>query len=157
MTDTTAPNILVNENVSLATMWAKWMGVGEFTSALAVASAAVVIAITVAGWTRRRALSEPSYLEFGQLMLLVPLLSPQGWDYVFLLATPAVICLLDRLRDVGTAERVLTVAALAMMGLTIYDVVGRTLYFWLISIAIISVAAIGLLVSLAHLRYRALA
>ena len=72
-------------------------------------------------------------------MLLVPLLSPQGWDYVFLLATPAVVCLLDRLRDVNTAERVFTVAALAMMGLTIYDVVGRTLYFWLISIAIISV------------------
>jgi hypothetical protein len=51
----------------------------------------------------------------------------------------------------------LTVAAMAMMGLTICDVIGRTLYFRLISIAIISVAAIGLLVSLAHLRYHALA
>lgn len=157
VTDTTVPNILVNENVSLATMWAKWIGVGELASTMAVVSAAVVIGIAVAGWTRRRTVAEPAYLEFGQLMLLVPLLSPQGWDYVFLLATPAVICALDRLREVSTAERVLTVAALATMGLTIYDVVGRTLYFWLISIAVISIAAIGLLVSLARLRQRALA
>jgi hypothetical protein len=56
-----------------------------------------------------------------------------------------------------TAKRAFTVAAMAMMGLTIYDVIGRTLYFRLISIAIMSVAAIGLLVSLAHLRYHALA
>jgi glycosyl transferase family 87 len=157
VTETTAPNLLVNENVSLATMWAKWIGVGEATSALAVVSAAAVMGVAVATWTKRRAVSEPSYLEFGQLMILVPLLSPQGWDYVFLLATPAVVCLLDRLRDVNTAQRVLTVAALAMMGLTIYDVIGRTLYFWLIEKAIISVAAIGLLVGLARLRYRALA
>jgi hypothetical protein len=157
VTETTAPNLLVNENVSLATMWAKWIGVGEVTSALAAVSAAAVIGVAVATWRKRRAVSEPSYLEFGQLMLLVPLLSPQGWDYVFLLATPAVVCLLDRLRDVNTAQRVFTVAALAMMGLTIYDVIGRTLYFFLIEIAIISVAAIGLLVSLARLRYRALA
>ena len=46
---------------------------------------------------------------------------------------------------------------MAMMGLTIYDVIGRTLCFRLISIAIISVAVIGLLVSLAHLRYHAIA
>jgi hypothetical protein len=49
------------------------------------------------------------------------------------------------------------VAAMAMMGPTIYHVIGRTLYFRLISIAIISVAAIGLLGNLAHLRYHALA
>jgi len=29
-------------------------------------------------------------------MLLIPLVSPQGWDYVLLLATPAVVCLVDR-------------------------------------------------------------
>ena len=155
--ETTAPNLLVNENVSLATMWAKWIGVGAMTSALAAVSMVVVIGIAVAGWTKRRVVAEPSYLEFGQLMLLVPLLSPQGWDYVFLLATPAVVCLLDRLRDMNAAERAFTVIALAMMGLTIYDLVGRTLYFWLLSIAAISIGAIGLLVSLAYLRYRALA
>ena len=32
------------------------------------------------------------------LLLLVPLLSPQGWDYVLLLGTPAFVCLVDRFR-----------------------------------------------------------
>ena len=112
----------------------------------------------MAGWTKRRAVAEPSYLEVRRLAHAArALLSPKGRGYVFLLATPAVVCLLDCFRDVDTAKRAFTVAAMAMMALTIYDVSGRTLYFWLISIAIISVATTGLLVSLADVGYRALA
>ena len=29
------------------------------------------------------------------LLLLIPLLSPQGWDYVFLIGTPGVMLLLN--------------------------------------------------------------
>jgi hypothetical protein len=50
---------------------------------------------------RRRTVREPAYLEFGLLMLLIPLLSPQGWDYVLLVATPAVMILVDRWRETG--------------------------------------------------------
>ena len=35
----------------------------------------------------------PEYLEFALILLLIPLLSPQGWDYVLLLGTPAIACL----------------------------------------------------------------
>ena len=58
-------------------------------------------------WRRAR-VSSPSYLEFGLLMLLVPLISPQGWDYVLLLATPAVVCLVDRFDEVTMPWRITT-------------------------------------------------
>ena len=58
-------------------------------------------------------------------MLLVPLLSPQGWDYVLLLATPAVVCLMDRWPRCHDGWRVVTGAALALMSLTIFDLMGR--------------------------------
>ena len=38
-------------------------------------------------------------------MLLVPLLSPQGWDYVLLIAAPAFFLLFDRWPSVGVAWR----------------------------------------------------
>ena len=39
----------------------------------------------------RRGLSFPEGLEAALLLTCIPLLSPQGWDYVFLVSTPAVV------------------------------------------------------------------
>lgn len=157
VTDTTAPNLLVAENVSLGTLWAKWIGPGNVATALAFLTGAAAIALVAAVWMKRRQVKQPQYLEFGQLMLLVPLISPQGWDYVLLLATPAVICLVDRLSEMSPPWRAVTITALALMSFTIYDLLGRSLYLWLMAIGIVTVSALALIVSLAYLRMRALA
>ena len=90
-------------------------------------------------------------------MLLVPLLSPQGWDYVLLLATPAVVCLIDRWSQVDRRWQWLTGLALATMGLTVFDVMGRTLYEHFMATSAISVCAIFLAIALTHLRCTKLA
>jgi hypothetical protein len=157
VTDTTAPNLLVPENVSLATMWAKWLEPGPTAAMLAVVSGLVLLLLPLAAVLWRRRVEQPSYLEFGMLMVLIPLLSPQGWDYVLLLATPAVVCLVDRLRDTPRAWQVLTAAALITMGFTIFDLVGRTIYVAAMKISIISVCAIIMMIALTELRRRAIA
>ncbi len=157
VTDTTAPNLLQPENVSLATMWAKWIGVGPPATALALATAAAAGAVVVWVIARRGRVGSPAYLEFGLLMLLVPLLSPQGWDYVLLLGTPAILCIVDRYGEMTWPWRVGTGAAVALMSFTIFDVLGRALYARLMAVSVVTVAALVLLVSLAHLRRRALA
>ena len=157
VTDTTAPNLLLPENVSLATMWAKWIGVGPLATGLAVATILAGLAVVAWATWRRRQVAAPAYLEFGLLMLLVPLISPQGWDYVLLLATPAVVCLVDRFDLTSTGWRVVTALAMAVTSFTIYDLLGRPLYSRLMSINIVSVGALALFVCLAHLRKRALA
>jgi len=157
VTDTTAPNLLVPENVSLATMWAKWLEPGPDAAMLAVISAAALLVVPLVAVLWRRRVDAPEYLEFGLLMVMIPLLSPQGWDYVLLLAVPAVVCLVDRLRDTPAAWRVLTAAALITMGFTIFDLIGRTLYTAAMRISIISVCAIVMMIGLAELRRRAVA
>jgi uncharacterized membrane-anchored protein len=89
--------------------------------------------------------------------VLVPLLSPQGWDYVLLLATPAVVCLIDRLRDMPVLQRAITLIALALVGFTIYDLLGRTIYARLMTTSVVTVAAIAVAASLMQLRRRSLA
>ena len=157
VTDTTAPNLLVPENVSLATMWAKWLEPGPTAAMLAVVSGLVLLVLPLIAVLWRRRVDQPSYLEFGMLMVLIPLLSPQGWDYVLLLGTPAVVCLVDRLRDTPLAWRVVTAAALVTMGFTIFDLVGRTIYTSAMRISIISICAIVMMISLTELRRRAVA
>jgi hypothetical protein len=157
VTDTTAPNLLLPENVSLATMWAKWIGVGPLATGLAVVTIAAGLGVVAwAVWLRARVAS-PAYLEFGLLMLLVPLISPQGWDYVLLLATPAIVCLVDRFYLISTGWRVVTALAMALTSFTIYDLLGRALYSRLMSVNIVSLGALGLFICLAHLRRRFLA
>ncbi|HEX9636219.1 MAG TPA: glycosyltransferase family 87 protein [Acidobacteriota bacterium] len=156
-TGSTASNLLGIDNVSLAAMWAKWIGPGSTASALAAATAIAALGLVVVVWRRRRGIDRPEYLEWALLMLLIPLISPQGWDYVLLLGTPAVVCVLDRWADVTPGWRWLTGAALAFMGLTLFDLMGRALYSRFMALSGVSVAALAVAGLLAHLRWRKLA
>jgi alpha-1,2-mannosyltransferase len=157
VTASTAPNLLGADNISLAAMWAKWLGPGTIATALATVTSGAALGLAAAVWMKRRQVAIPDYLEFALLMLLVPLLSPQGWDYVLLLATPAVVCLVDRWAETTPVWRVLTGTALALMGLTIFDIMGRALYARFMALSIVSVAALAVAAALAHLRWRSLA
>jgi hypothetical protein len=157
VTSTTAPNLTSADNVSFAAMWAKWIGPGRTAAALAATTAVASLGLVVHLWWRRGPTEEPEYLEWAALMLLIPLLSPQGWDYVLLLGTPAVVCLVDRWHLAAREWRVFTGASLALMGLTIFDLMGRDLYARFMAASLVTVAALAVLACLVHLRYRQLA
>ena len=90
-------------------------------------------------------------------MMLVPLLSPQGWDYVLLLATPAAVCLVDRFGEMPRTWRIITAVAFAFMSFTIFDLLGRALYARMMVLSVVSVAAIVLVGCLIAVRRRGLA
>ena len=121
-----------------------------FVAAFALLVASMVIA-------RRRGVREPAYLEFGLLMVLIPLISPPGWDYVLLVGTPAVMLLVDRWRGISGLWRTVSAFALFGIGFTIYDVLGRQLYFCTMRVSLLTICATLLVASLAHLRWRRLA
>jgi len=157
VTATTAPNLTNPDNISLAGLWAKWIGPGVVAASLAAVSAAAAVAFAAAVWLRRKQVDEPDYLDAALLMLLIPLLSPQGWDYVLLLATPAVVCLLDRWSELERSWQIPISVALATMCLTIFDVMGRTLYGRFMQLSLVTLAALTIAAALGHVRRRALA
>jgi hypothetical protein len=156
VTATTEGNLLGADNISLAAMWAKWIGVGPLAAGLAAVTTGVLLGLVAITWLRRQHITYPDYLEYALLMLLVPLLSPQGWDYVLLLGTPAVVCLLDRWSEMSRPWKGVTLGALTLMGLTVFDLLGRALYGQMMAMAVVSVAAIGTAVAVAHLRWKGL-
>jgi hypothetical protein len=156
VTGTTTGNLLGADNVSLAAMWAKWIGIGAQASALATVTTGAVLGLVATVWVRRNQVADPDYLEYALLMLLVPLLSPQGWDYVLLLGTPAVVFLIDRWPELGPRWKIATGLSLALMGLTIFDIMGRVLYARFMALSIVSVAAMGTAVALGNVRWKSL-
>ena len=130
VTTTTAPNLTNPDNVSLSAMFTKWLGPGfAGPRSLAAASGGDPAAphrpsSSPAAASCRR----PDTLEGSLLLLLIPLLSPQGWDYVFLIGDAggdaadqraAVAAARAALRD----DRVDRVVALS-----IFDLMGRSAY-----------------------------
>jgi len=156
VSDSTTPNLLDADNISLAAMWAKWLGVGRVAMTLAVVSSVGVVGLVGRLVWRRRQVARPDYVEVAALMLVVPLLSPQGWDYLLLLGTPAVVCLVDRWRRFGGFWRLVVAVALATMCLTTFDVMGRTAYGQFMSLSLVTIAATGVVAALAHVRSRRL-
>jgi hypothetical protein len=154
VTETTAPNLLIPENVSIATMWVKWIGPGMTATVLAGATLVAVAGLVIFVLARRRGVREPDYLEFGLLMLLIPLASPQGWDYVLMLATPVVLCLVDRMHAMPGAWRAIGWAAIVVMSFTIFDLVGRAIYTTFMALSMVTVAALVQAGVLARLRWQ---
>ncbi len=157
VSDSTAPNLLGNDNVSIAAMWAKWLGPSSLASGLAWLTVVGTLLMVIVVWQRRRTVSAPEYLECALLMLLTPLISPQGWDYVLLLATPAVVCLVDRWRELTTPWQWGLGVALALMCFTMFDVMGRTLYGQFMALSLVSVCALIIAAGLVNTRRRGLA
>lgn len=155
VTTSTAPNLAGQDNVSIAGMWASWLGVGPLAGRLS--SVTVLLVLLVTGWTfwQEKHVTCPAYLETGVLLLLIPLISPQGWDYVLLMGTPLIAALIDRADDVSRPWRLILIACLLIVGLSIWDIMGRDLFKSFMMARIVTVCALielGLALRLRHLR-----
>ena len=157
VTETTAPNLVNPDNVSLASLYAKWLGMTFLSTILAAASALGLLAGVMMVFLRRRSIPFPEGLEGSLLLLLIPLLSPQGWDYVLLIATPAIVYLANYLDTLPGPLRVITVIAGLTIGLSLFDIMGRAAYAAFMGAGIISVCALVLVAALTTLRLKAVA
>src|SRR5215210_8208472 len=78
-------------------------------------------------------------LEGALLLTLIPLLSPQGWDYVFLVATPAIALIVNYDDRLPFWLRAVTWIAMLTVGLSLFDVMGRERYAMFMSWSVITV------------------
>jgi len=99
-------------------------------------------------------LRKPEMLEGALLLTLIPLLSPQGWDYVFLIATPAVVLFANYGDSLPSWLRWSTWVAVLVVGLSIFDLMGRARYTTFMSWSVITVCFLVLIAALALLRER---
>jgi hypothetical protein len=157
VTDTTTGTLLHSDNVSIASLWAKRLGIGSAATMLAAASSLAVVAAAAAVFLRRSAVTKPDGLEVGLLLAITPLISPQGWDYVLLLATTALVYVVNDFDRLPRPFRVLTAAAIAVVGLSLYDLLGRRLLYTLLNMSAITISMLLLVAAMVTVRMRRLA
>jgi hypothetical protein len=154
---TTAPNLANPDNVSLGSLFAKYLGQGTTSTVLAASATLALLALTGVVIAGRGRIGAPEALEGSLLLLLIPLISPQGWDYVLLVSTPAVMLILDNLGSLPRGLRYATTAAIAIVAFAIYDLIGREAYAGFMQLSIVTMCAVVEAAALVTLRFRRVA
>jgi hypothetical protein len=157
VTETTGPNLMSPETVSFASLWTKWIGPGQTAAALALASTVAVVGAGIVMMALWRRVGNPHYLDVSYFLLLVPLISPQGWDYVLVIALPAFVCLVDRWRELSPNWRVVALTGFFFTSFTIFDLLRRALYTHLMQLGAVTIGAMLIAICLIRLRSRAIA
>ena len=157
VTETTAPNLSTYDNVSLAAMYYRWLGPGMLSERLAYGTAVILLGVVAFVFVKRYAVPFPEGVEGAMLLTLIPLLSPQGWHYVFLIGTPAIVYLANYQDLLPRPMRIIAIAAVATSAFAVYDLVGRTAYHSFMRFSIISLCFLVVIAALATLRLRKIA
>jgi hypothetical protein len=157
VSETTPSNLLNPDNVSFAGAYAKWFGPGILATTLASITTVASLGLMLVAFLHRRNLTFPEAIEGSVLLMLIPLLSPQGWDYVLLVSTPAVVLLANYLDRLPTTLQAIAGVAGLTMGLSVFDVIGRPAYARFMEIAAVTVCAVALLVALFAMRAKKIA
>ena len=157
VTESTAPNLTNADNVSVAAMFAKWMGAGSTASTLALITSLLILIGAVLVFLGRRKVIFPEGLESAFLLTCIPLLSPQGWDYVFLVSAPAIMYLVNYHDLLPRPWQLLAAAAVATIAFSVYDLMGRAAYGAFMALSIVTICYLVVLGAVGALRARAIA
>lgn len=157
VTMTTEGTLLGTKNVSLTALWARRVGIGREATALSAACAIALLMAAAVMFIRRNGVRRPDGLEAGVLLAMTPLISPQGWDYVLVLATPMLVFVVNDVDRLPRVMRLLTYAGIAAVGLTLFDLLGRRLLYALLEWSVITVGMLALIAAALAVRMRKLA
>src|SRR5688572_1417740 len=157
VTTTTDGTLLHSDNVSLASLWAKRLGIGSAATGLATVSSIALLIAAAVVFLRRNGVDKPEGAEAAVLLAITPLISPQGWDYVLVLSTMTLLYVVNDFDRLPRAVQALSVGAIAAVGLTLYDLLGRRLIYALLDFSVITIGMVALIGALVTLRMRKLA
>jgi hypothetical protein len=157
VTTTTDGTLLHSDNVSLASLWAKRLGIGSAATGLAAVSSIALLIAAAVIFLRRNSVDKPEGAEVAVLLAMTPLISPQGWDYVLVLGTMTLLYVVNDFDRLPRAIQVLSAGAIAAVGLTLFDLLGRRLIYALLDLSVITIGMTVLIAALVTLRVRRLA
>ena len=154
VTTSVEPNLFNIDNVSWLAMYSRWSGTGVLARTLTALTVLAAGAVFIHVFRMRRAVEFPELLEVSLLLTLMPLMSPQGWEYTLLMATPAVMCLINYSDQLPALLRRLTMIALAVIGLSLYDLMGRAMHTAFMTASGVTLAFFVVIAALVTLRQR---
>jgi alpha-1,2-mannosyltransferase len=154
LSQSTPAQLTNNDNVSVLAFFTKWLGPGTVTLVVSGVVLAVLAVLMLAVIVRGRGDRTRAVLECGLLLTLIPLVSPMGWDYTFLLALLAVALLINAFGAFPRGAQVVLAVNFAVIALAVFDVMGRRAYAAFMQWSVTTVNFAIVVIALVYLRFR---
>ena len=152
------PHLLTSQdNISIPALFTKWTGqknLSLFLTSMVLLIMAILILILI---HRGKSIRKSCILEGAVLLMLIPLVSPLGWDYTLLLSVLGLMTIIRHFFCYSNPWRAVLIVNLLVIGLSVYDLLGRELYSNFMSWSVITVNFLILLGFLFFLRIRRIA
>jgi len=144
------------DNMSLAALFMKWTGQRELSVVLAGAAVVLLAFLVLSLVLKGRGVERAPVLECSVLLILIPLISPLGWDYTLLVSALGVMILIQSFFEYSKAWRVVLIVNFFIIAFSLFDIIGRELYAKFMSWSVITINFLILIGYLSFLRFRKL-
>jgi hypothetical protein len=149
------PRLLTSQdNISIIALVMKWTGdqtLSLFLSGLVIALLAFLVFIVI---LKGKKIAQAPVLECSILLLLIPLISPMGWDYTLLISVLGVMIIIRHFFQFSKFWRIILVANFFIITFSLYDLMGRKYYMMFMSWSVITISFLILVGYLAYLRFK---
>ncbi len=106
-------------------------------------------------WKGKEAgLEKPEVLEFSYLFILIPLLSPLGWNYNYLFSLLAVVILLNHIGSFSSLGRSILIVNFVVIGASLMEILGEEVFKFYTGYSLVVLNYLIVLFFLLYLRIR---
>ena len=149
------PTLLTtNDNVSVIAFLMKWTSDLTFSLVLTGVVLGAVGVVMLAIVAKGRSVMHAAVLESAIMLILIPLVSPLGWDYTFLMSVLGITLLINYFVLLPRLGQIVLAANFAVIALALYDLMGREAYSIFMQSSITTVNFLLIVGYLAYLRFR---
>jgi hypothetical protein len=149
------PRLLTSQdNISIIALFMKWtdnQALSVFLYGLVIALLAFLVFIVI---LRGKKIYQSPVLECSILLILIPLISPMGWDYTLLISVLGVMIIIRNFFQFSKFWRIILVANFFIITFSLYDLMGREYYVMFMSWSVITINFLILVGYLACLRFK---
>jgi hypothetical protein len=149
------PTLLTNnDNVSVIAFFEKWATRPSVALGGSLAVLVLLMLLMLAVTLRGRGLARAAVLDGAMLLTLIPLVSPLGWDYTFLMSLLAIALVINARGVFSRGAQVALALNFAIIALAVFDVMGRQAYAAFMRWSVTTLNFLVIVAALAWLRFR---
>jgi len=142
------------DNISIIALFAKWTQNQTLSLILAGTAVAILAALVLVLVLKGRGMARASILECSILLVLIPLVSPLGWDYTLLISALGVMLAIQSFFNYSKFWRIFLAFNFSVIAFSLYDLMGGKLYSEFMSWSVITINFLILIGYLTYLRFR---
>jgi len=149
--------LTTQDNVSIIAFFSKWIGhqnLSLFFAGLTISLLALLILFLI---LKGKGLHRTPVLECSVLLICIPLVSPLGWDYTFLMSLLGITIVLRQFQNYTFFWKIVLIVNLCIISLSLYDLLGRETYSLFMSWSVLTINFLFLIGYLSFLRIKKIA